>query len=101
MNTLAGSGAMEALPLDDTASVRLVLSSVRYNSSSGEHGVSFHDYAGECIMSLHIKMLGNAIHIFHSEKIHWKFTLPLLYIYIYNLFLHVIFFACMYIGLNY
>jgi len=46
---------MEALPLDDTASVRLVLSSIRCNSPSSEHGVPFHDYAGEwreCTVSL-------------------------------------------------
>lgn len=59
---------MEALPLDDTASVRLVLSSIRYNSSSGEHGVPFHDYAGEYIMSLHIKMLGMLFIFFIQRK---------------------------------
>lgn len=51
---------MEALPLDDTASVRLVLSSVRYNSSSGEHGVSFHDYAGADNEALVVQQRGNA-----------------------------------------
>jgi len=47
MNTLAGSGAMETLSLDDTTSIRLVLSSIRYNSPNSEHGVSFYDYAGK------------------------------------------------------
>lgn len=48
--TLAGSGALEALPLDDTASVRLVLSSIRCNSPRGEHDIPFHDYAGEWVL---------------------------------------------------
>lgn len=49
-----GSDALETLSLDDTTSVRLVLSSIRYNSPSGEHGVPFYDYAGECIVSLEL-----------------------------------------------
>lgn len=32
--------------MDDTTSLRLVLSSTRYNSPRSEYGVSFPDYAG-------------------------------------------------------
>lgn len=38
--------------MDDTTSLRLVLSSTRYNSPRSEYGVSFPDYAGEYILSL-------------------------------------------------
>jgi len=48
---------METLPLDDTTSIRLVLSSIRYNSPNSEHGVSFYDYAGKCTAKINLGMI--------------------------------------------
>lgn len=42
---------MEALSLDDTTSLRLVLSSTRYNSPRSEYDIPFHDYAGKHLVA--------------------------------------------------
>ena len=85
ISMLAGSGTLETLPLDDTSSVWLVLSSVRCNSSSSKHDIPFHDYAGEYIAWINLGITWLLIFfvmiILSETKNLFILITPLLYMY--------------------